>query len=171
MLRRWSPCFLVLPMLLMWHYITQWSSGTAPVLLMGRYTVPVVTWWSTATAMDLRECFLLPGVFYLALLPAFQGFPGPGSSISKLAGLHADLRKIAPPHLIVWITTIHKIFICGRFYSRVKAGWPRNIRLYGTLVLWNISFTETLFLKYSPPTGFELSSQQVKMLQASCHNR
>ena len=31
--RQWSPCYLVLSMLLAWHYTTQWSSGTAPVLL------------------------------------------------------------------------------------------------------------------------------------------
>ena len=69
--------FLVLPMLLVWYYITQWSSGTAPVLLKGRYATPVVTWWSTSSATDLREHFLLSGVFYFALLPTFlQGFTG-----------------------------------------------------------------------------------------------
>ena len=39
---QWSPCFLVLPMLLVWHYITQWSSGTSPVLLTRCYAMPVV---------------------------------------------------------------------------------------------------------------------------------
>ena len=118
-----------------------------------------------------KRVFFTPWRFLPCTPSCFSRIPWPWQLISKLTGLHADLRKIAPPHLIVWTTTIHKIFICGRFYLRVKAGWPRNIRLYGTLVLWNISFTETLFLKYSPLTGFELSSQQVKMLQASCHNR
>ena len=32
-----SPCFLVLPILLVWHYTTQWSSDKAPVLLTGHY--------------------------------------------------------------------------------------------------------------------------------------
>ena len=36
--------FLTLPMLLVWHYTTQWSSGTAPVLFTGCYATPVVTW-------------------------------------------------------------------------------------------------------------------------------
>ena len=61
---------LVLPMSLVWHY-TRWSSVTAPVLLMGCYGMPVVTWWSVTSPTDLRERFLLSGVFYLAFLPAF----------------------------------------------------------------------------------------------------
>ena len=71
---QWSPCFLVLPMLIVWHYTTQWSSDTAPVLLTGHYAMPVVTWWSTTSATDLRV-FLLSGVFYLAVLPAFSRIP------------------------------------------------------------------------------------------------
>ena len=120
MLLQWSPCSLVLPMLLMWHYIIQWSSSTTPVLLTGHYAMSVVTWWSTASATDLREHFLLSSVFYLTLLPFFQGFPGAVSSTSKLAVLHADLRNIVPARLFVWITTINKRFICGRFYLRAK---------------------------------------------------
>ena len=56
----------------------------------------------TASVTDLRERFLLSGVFYLTLLPAFfKAYLGAGSSISRLAGLHADLRNIAPAQLFV----------------------------------------------------------------------
>ena len=150
--RQWSPWFLVLPILLVWHHITQWSSGIAPVLLTGHYPMPVVTWWSTTSTTDLREHFLLSGIFYLAILPAFSRPPWVISWTSKLVGLHGDLWNIASAQLLVRITTIHKRFICGRFYLRAKAGWSQNINLHG-------EFTETLFLKHLLLTGFELSSQ------------
>ena len=52
--------------------------------------------------MDLREEFLLSGFFYLTLLPAdFKASLGPDNSTSKLAGLDADLRNIAPAQLFV----------------------------------------------------------------------
>ena len=73
--RQWLPCFLVLPMLLVWHYSSQWPAGTATVLPTGQYAMSVVTWWFTASATDLRERFLLSGVFCLALLPAFSRLP------------------------------------------------------------------------------------------------
>ena len=73
--RQWSPYFLVLPMLLVWQYTTQWSLGRVPLLLIGHHAMPVVTWWSTLSAADLRECFLLTGTFYFALLPACSRFP------------------------------------------------------------------------------------------------
>ena len=38
------------------------------MLLTGHYAMPVVIFYASAT--DLRERFLLSGVFYLALLPA-----------------------------------------------------------------------------------------------------
>ena len=57
-------------------------------------------WWSTASATDLRER-LLSGVFYLTLLPAsMKASLGAGSSTLMLAGLHADLRNIAPARLL-----------------------------------------------------------------------
>ena len=132
---QWLSCFSVLAMLLVWHYTTQWSSGIASVLLTGRYATPVVTWWSTTSATGLRKRFLLSGVFYLALLLAFRGFPWTGSSTSKLAGLHADFRNIAPPRIFVWITPIHKRFICGRFYLRATACKSQYIKLHGILIL------------------------------------
>ena len=56
----------------------------------------------TLRATDLRERFLLSGIFYLTLLPAgFKASLGAGSSTSKLAGLHADLRNIVPAQLFV----------------------------------------------------------------------
>ena len=60
------------------HYTTQQSSGTAPVLLTGRYAMSVVIQGYSASATDLRERFLLSGVFYLTFLPAvFKAFLGP----------------------------------------------------------------------------------------------
>ena len=150
-----SPCFSVLPMLLLWHYKTHWPSDTAPVLLRGCYAT--LTSWSTASATDLKECFLLSGVFHLALLPGFfKPSLRVGSSTSKLAGLHADIRNIAPIQLFVWIITIRKRFICGKFYLMARACQSQNIslheevvlqniRLHGELVLWNNSLTVCLF--------------------------
>ena len=157
--RQWSPWFLFLPMLLMWHHTTQWSSGTAPLLLTGHYATPVVTWWSIASAPDLIERFLFSGVFYLALLPAFSRLPCGRQFNFKVSRASCWSSKHAPARIFVWITAIHKRFIRGRFYLRVRAGWPRNINPHEAFVLRNTSFTETLFLKYPLLTGFELSSQ------------
>ena len=55
----------------------------------------------------------------MRFLPCFSGSDG---SSSKLAGFHADLKNIVPARLFVCIATIHKRFICGRFYLRAKAG-------------------------------------------------
>ena len=41
---------------------------------------------------------------------------GAGSSALMLAGLHADLRNIAPAQLFVCITTIHKRFIYKAYH-------------------------------------------------------
>ena len=38
----WPPSFMVLPMLLAWHYMTQLSLITAPVLLTRYFVTPVV---------------------------------------------------------------------------------------------------------------------------------
>ena len=52
---------------------------------------------------------------YLTLFPAsFKASLGAGSSTSRLVGLHADLRNIAPARRFVWITTIHKRVILSR---------------------------------------------------------
>ena len=155
--------FLVLPMLLVWYYITQWSSGTAPVLLKGRYATPVVTWWSTSSATDLREHFLLSGVFYFALLPAFfKASLGASSSTTTLGALHADLQNITPAQLLVWIPAIHKRFICGRFYLRARAGQSQNIKLYRELVLQNISFE--ILASYGIWTIFTISDHFTSLL-------
>ena len=62
---------LISPMLTVWDYTIQWSSGKVPVLLAGHYVMSVVTWSSSASATDLRDRFLLSGVFYLARISAF----------------------------------------------------------------------------------------------------
>ena len=87
-----------------------------------------------------RECY--GGVFCLTLLPAsFKAYLGAGNSTSRLAGLHNDLRNIAPDRLFVWITRIHKRDIHSRF-------------TYGLRL---VDYVNNLLL-----TGFELSSQQAK---------
>ena len=56
-------------------------------------------------------------VFYLVLLPAFQGFPGAGSSNSKFAGLHAVSSKHISNPTICWNqTTIHKFNVQKNLY-------------------------------------------------------
>ena len=42
--RHATPVFTLFFSLTHVTYVTQWSSGTAPVLLMGRYATPVITW-------------------------------------------------------------------------------------------------------------------------------
>ena len=109
--------------------------------------------------MIYRKCYGFGRPFYsqvfLSCIPScfFQGFPEAGSSTSKLAGLHPDLRNTVPVRLFVWITTIHKSFLCARFYLRVTAAWPRNINLYRafvirkTLVLWKLYFWNICFIR------------------------
>ena len=65
-----------------------------------------------------RECYRFERAFFtlrrfLPYTPScfFLGFPGSRQFISRLAGLHADLRNIAPAQLFVRITAIHKSFI------------------------------------------------------------
>ena len=69
-----------------------------------------------------------------------KGFPGDDSSTSKSIGLHDDPQNIAPGQLFVWITVIHKRFICGGFYLRARACQVRNINFSRELVVWSISF-------------------------------
>ena len=73
--------------------------GTLATPLVTSYFLPKPV---TVSATDLREGFLLSGVFYLALLPAvLKASLGAGSSTSRLAWLHADLQNIVPAQLIV----------------------------------------------------------------------
>ena len=74
-----------------------------------------------------ESVFLLSGVFDLTLLPAsFRASLGAGSSTSRLAGLPADLRNIAPAWLFVWITTTYKRGIDSRF---MVYGWSATWRI------------------------------------------
>ena len=88
-----------------------------------------------------RKCYRFESIFYsqafstLQSFLLFQGFPGASSSTSKLAGLPTDLLNIAPTRLFVWITAIHRRFVCGRFYLRSMADQSQNINLHGELVL------------------------------------
>ena len=86
----------------------------------------------TTSATDLRERFLLSGVFCLTLFAAFfKASLGAGSSTSRLAGLHADLclNHSNPQN-----------FFLGRFYLSGRAGQSRNINIYVELALQNVSF-------------------------------
>ena len=74
------------------------------VLLMGQHATPFVIRWFTVCATDLIEQFLPSSIFYLALCPAFQDFPGADSSTSKLAGVHPVLWNMILAKLFVWIT-------------------------------------------------------------------
>ena len=131
MLRQWSPCFLVLLMLFAWHYTTHCPSSTAPVLHIGHYAMPVVTWWSTQVLRILESFFFALRRFYLHYVLLFQGFPATSSSTSRLVGFHADLQIIAPGQPFVWITAICKRFRCGGFYLRARADQSQNINLHG----------------------------------------
>ena len=143
--RPWSPCFLFLPMLLIWHYTTRWSSGTPPYLrnTMSRQ-------WSPGNLP--RVLRIWESVFYS------QAF----FSLYSLAELHADLRNIARTHLFVWITAIYKIFFCGRFSLRARAGQSRNINLHGELILRNICFE--IFASYGIWTLFAIGEYVTSLL-------
>ena len=59
----------------------------------------------TAIATDLRELFLLSGVFFSYTLSCFyQGFPRAGSSALKVAGLPTDVQNTDLAHLYIWMT-------------------------------------------------------------------
>ena len=122
---------------------------------------------TTRHLLNYHECYGFERAFFTLrrFLPntffCFLRLPWGRQFNLKLTGLHADPQNIVPAQLFVWITTIQKRFICGRFCLRVKGVWSRNINLYRALILWKISFTEALLLKFTPLTGFELSSQQV----------
>ena len=111
-------CFLLVlnPLYISYQIKTPFQRNS--VLLTGHHAAPVVTLFFkhqyyrtpchasghlvTTSATGLRERFLLSGVFYLTLLPAFfKASLGAGSSTSKLTGLHADLQNIALAQLFV----------------------------------------------------------------------
>ena len=78
-----------------------------------------------------RECYGFERAFFtlkrfLPYTPScwFPDLPRAGCSTSKLAGLHADLRNIAPAQLFVWITTIHKTVILAGLFKAY--GWSAD---------------------------------------------
>ena len=119
-LRHWSPCFSVLPKLLVWHYTTQRSGHQV----------------QHQCATDLREHFWLSGIFYSAIFPVFffQGFPGASNSTAKLAGFHTDLRNIAPAQLFVWRV------LCHTFYLRARTGQSQTLIFKELLCYGNFIF-------------------------------
>ena len=89
---QWPPCFLILPVLLVRYCTTKWSNGTAPVYL---WDVMPRQWSPDNLPRVLRiweSVFYSQTLFTLHSFLLFQGLPEAGSSISKLAELHADLR-------------------------------------------------------------------------------
>ena len=145
----WSPSFMVLPMLLAWHYMTQLSLITAPVLLTRYFVTPVVIKWSSTSATDLRQRFLLSGVF-LPFIPSCLTFH------------HADLRNIHPAGLFVWFTALHKRLICGRFYLRLRVGQSGDIKFHGELILPNIHFE--IFTSYGIWILFAIGEHVTRLL-------
>ena len=144
MLRHWSLCFSVLPMLLVWHYTTQrsghqvqhhcylkgamsrqWSPGDLPWVLR--------IWGSV---FDSQAFFTMQSFLFFF----FQGFPGAGSSTAKLAGFHTNLRNIAPAQLFVWGTAIHKIDSCHTFYLRARTGQTQTLIFKELLSYGNFFF-------------------------------
>ena len=122
----------------------------------------MVTWWSIASATDLRERFLLSRVFTLYSFLLFQGFPGSCSSTWKFSGLHADFQILALARIFVSITATQKRFICGRFYLRARASQSWNINLHRELVLQNISFE--IFASYGVWILFAIGEHVTSLL-------
>ena len=93
--------------------------------------MPVVTWFFNVSAADLGESVFYSQVFFtLHSFQFFQGFPGAGSSTSKLAGLHAEL-------LFKSQQSTKDLYVVG---LRARAGQSQNTNRHRELVLWNISF-------------------------------
>ena len=92
----------------------------------------------------MKERFLLSGVFYLALLPAgFKASLEAGSSTSKLAGHHADLRNIVPARLFVSIVlTFIKVRTDKNKFMQIK-----NINTFNVLTFIQISTDKNKFMQ------------------------
>ena len=122
---------------------TKTSFGETP-WLTGRLATPLVIYFlvSPCYLQDAMPCQCsssnLPrvlqiwkGIFtlrcFLPYTPScwFQGFPGAGSSTTKLAGLHADLRN--SPGLAISLNHSNpQRGYGGWFYLRLAVGWLRN---------------------------------------------
>ena len=113
--------FLVLPMLLVWHYTIQWLSGTAPVLLTKSYTTPVVAWWFTMSNTNLKVCFLLSRVFYLTFLPGFSRPLGRQFNLKVSRAACWSLKQSPSPTICLNHRNPPKI-VCGRFCSWARTG-------------------------------------------------
>ena len=150
-------------MLLAWHYITEWSPDTAPVLLTGHYAMPP---WSPGGLLQVlriwESVFYSHAFFTLYSFLLFQGFPGVCSSTWKFSGLHADFQILALARIFVSITATQKRFICGRFYLRARASQSWNINLHRELVLQNISFE--IFASYGVWTLFAIGEHVTSLL-------
>ena len=134
--------------------------------LTGRHATPLVTLlFGTASATDLRERFLLSGIFYLTFHPAgFRCLPGAGGSTSKLAGFHADLRNIAPAQLFVWITTIQKTKKLHD--TKTVQQWEEGKRRKN----WHIRYITYWHIRYITYTKFyHMSSMYIYILYKLFH--
>ena len=129
---------------------------TITMLLTGRYIMLVVPWWFTTRATDVRERFLLSGIF-LSYTPScwFWGIPGVGCSTSKSTGLHADIRNITSVLLFVWITAIHKrVMLIGLIYGLRVADHVQNVLLTTLeLFLQQVKHVRSLMLDPVGPTA------------------
>ena len=177
--------------------------------LTGHHATPLVTFFwchrvtyrtpchASGHLVIYRECCRFERAFltlrcFVPYTPScwFQGFPGAGSSTSKLAGLYADLRNIAPTRLFVWITAIYKrdivvgsIYVSkAAFEVRLPQPWNLSLTVFEPTRIpqpWNLPPTgfETMRVPQSwnlLPTGFKLASLKVLCVNSrlswqSCH--
>ena len=99
------------------------------------------------------ECFLLSGVFYLALLPAFSRLPWGWQFNLKTSRVSCWSSKHGPsPELLFKSQQSTKdLYVVG---LRARAGQSQNTNLHRELVLWNIGFE--IFASYEIWTLFAI---------------
>ena len=136
-LRHWSPCFSVLPKLLVWHYTTQRSGHQVQHQCYLRGSMP--RQWSPGDlpgVLRIWESIFDSQAFFTvqSFLFFFQGFPGTTNSTAKLAGFHTDLRNIAPAQLFVWRV------LCHTFYLRARTGQSQTLIFKELLCYGNFIF-------------------------------
>ena len=94
----------------------------------------------TASATDSRERFLLSGVFYLTLLPAFSRILWEPAVQPQVSRASCWSSRHNPGPTICSNHSNPQKFYTSRFYLRARAGQSRNINPYRELVLQNVSF-------------------------------
>ena len=133
-----TPCHTIGHFVFWYHHVT--------------YRTPCYT---SGHLVIYRECYGFERAFFtlrpfLPCTPSccFQGFPGASSLISRLAGLQADLRNIAPAALFFWITAIHnKSILVGSTWGLWLASYKKPAS-NGIWILFTISDQARNFMFY-----------------------